>query len=72
MIRSLHEYQLDGSDSVNNPDLDTAYLQQIASSPYYRLQSWMRDLDGTSRWRDLEIEASGRVLNRVIGPLMAK
>lgn len=64
----LHEYQLDGSDSVYNRDLDTAYLQQIAASPYYRLQSWMRDLDGTSRWRDLEIEASGRVLNRMAWP----
>jgi hypothetical protein len=64
----IHEYQIDGSDSTNNLDLDTGYLGTIASSPYYRLQAWMRDLDGTSRWRDLRIQADGRLLLRVDRP----
>ncbi|GER87325.1 hypothetical protein KDW_14870 [Dictyobacter vulcani] len=52
----LHEYQMDGTDSTNNFSLDPTYFQHIASSPYYRFQAWMRDLDGTSLWRDLQIE----------------
>jgi hypothetical protein len=64
----VHEYQIDGSDSTNNLDLDTNYLSGIANSPYYRLQDWMRDLDGTSRWRDLRIQADGRALQNVARP----
>jgi hypothetical protein len=64
----VHEYQIDGSDSTNNRDLDTGYLSQLATSPYYRLQSWMRNLDGTSRWRDLTISSSGRVLQSTTWP----
>ena len=51
----VHEYQIDGTDSTNNFTLDTDYLHSIASSPYYRFQAWMRNLDGTSRWRDLNV-----------------
>lgn len=58
----VHEYQLDGSDSTNNFTLDPTYLQHISSSPYYGFQAWMRDLDGTSRWRDLQVWADGRSL----------
>lgn len=64
----IHEYQIDGSDSTNNLDLDTGYLSQVAASPYYRLQSWMRDLAGTSRWRDLEIQANGREIKHMAWP----
>src|SRR5437588_8756436 len=58
----VHEYQLDGTDSTNNFTLDSTYLNQIASSPYYRFQAWMRDLDGTSHWRDLLIWANHHLL----------
>lgn len=51
----VHEYQIDGTDSTNNFTLDTDYLHVFASSPYYRFQAWMRNLDGTSRWRDLAV-----------------
>jgi len=51
----IHEYQIDGTDSTNNFTLDTNYLHTFASSPYYRFQAWMRNLDGTSRWRDLHV-----------------
>ncbi len=64
----VHEYQIDGSDSTNNLDLDPDYLSQIAGSPYYRFQSWMRDLDGTSRWRDLRIQASGNLIQSATWP----
>lgn len=64
----VHEYQIDGSDSTNNLNLDTGYIAGIAGSPYYRLQAWMRDLDGTSRWRDLRIQADGRLLLQVEQP----
>src|SRR5579863_6144246 len=58
----IHEYQLDGSDSTNNFTLDSTYMHQIATSPYYRFQAWMRDLDGTSRWRNLQIWTNGNLL----------
>jgi nitrate reductase NapE component len=58
----VHEYQLDGTDSTNNLTLDPAYLDSIASSPYYRFQSWMRNLDGTSRWSDLRVYRNDHLL----------
>src|SRR5712692_6670143 len=58
----VHEYQLDGTDSTNNFTLDTTYLDSVASSPYYRFQAWMRDLDGTSRWQNLQVWADGHAL----------
>src|SRR6266446_299317 len=64
----VHEYQLDGTDSTNNLTLDPTYLHSISSSPYYRFQAWMRDLDGTSRWRDLEVEANGLTAGGIIWP----
>lgn len=51
----IHEYQIDGTDSTNNFTLDTNYFHNSASSPYYRFQAWMRNLDGTSRWRSLHV-----------------
>jgi hypothetical protein len=64
----VHAYQVDGSDSVYNRDLDISYFQQIADSPYYGFQAWMRDLDGTSRWRDLALSADGRMLTSITWP----
>ncbi|HEX8995141.1 MAG TPA: glycosyltransferase family 39 protein [Ktedonobacterales bacterium] len=57
----IHEFQLDGSDATNNFTLDPTYLDSIATTPYYRFYTWMRDLDGLSRWRDLCVsdEVSG-------------
>ncbi len=60
----VHEYQLDGSDSTNNFTLDPTYMHHIASSPYYRFQAWMRDLDGTSRWRDLQVWVDGHLVEK--------
>ncbi len=54
----VHEYQIDGTDSTNNFTLDSDYLHTIATSPYYRFQAWMRNLDGTSRWKSLDISSS--------------
>ncbi len=65
----VHEYQIDDSDSTNNQDLDTTYLSQISDSLYYRFQSWMRDLDGTSRWRGLRILANGRLVQQQVWPV---
>jgi hypothetical protein len=56
----VHEFQLDDTDFTNNLTLDVAYLDSIADTPYYRFQSWMRDLDGTSQWRDLRVQAGGQ------------
>ncbi len=64
----VHEYQIDGTDSTNNLTLDPTYLQSISSSPYYRFQSWMRDLDGTSRWHNLEVSANSRSLGGTAWP----
>jgi hypothetical protein len=58
----VHEYQLDGTDSTNNFTLDSAYLKSIVASPYYLFQSWMRNLDGTSRWSDLRVSSNGELL----------
>lgn len=64
----VHEYQLDGTDSTNNFTLDTGYLSRIAPSPYYRFQEWMRDLNGTSRWRDLRVVGDGRLDSAIAWP----
>jgi hypothetical protein len=64
----LHEYQIDDTDSTNNFTLDTAYLHTLAPSPYYRFQAWMRDLDGTSRWRDLRVWADGHLATVIVWP----
>lgn len=64
----VHEYQIDGTDSTNNLTLDPAYLHSISSSPYYRFQAWMRDLDGTSRWRDLAVWADSRTAGGIAWP----
>lgn len=64
----VHEYQLDGTDSTNNLTLNQTYLDGIASSPYYRFQAWMRDLDGTSRWSDLHIYGNNRLLTSIDWP----
>ncbi len=56
----IHEFQLDDTDFTNNFTLDAAYLDSIADTPYYRFQAWMRDLDGTSRWRDLRVQINGK------------
>ena len=64
----VHEYQIDGTDSTNNFTLDTTYLTRIAPSPYYRFQEWMRDLNGTSRWRDLRVVGDGRVARAMTWP----
>src|SRR5689334_18690678 len=64
----LHEYQIDGTDSTNNFTLDQFYLDRFASSLYYRFQAWMRDLDGTSRWRDLHIQDAHHMLQAISWP----
>lgn len=61
----VHEYQLDGTDSTNNFTLDTTYLHNISSSAYYRFQAWMRDLDETSRWRDVQIQANQHLFTQI-------
>src|SRR5579859_274136 len=64
----VHEYQIDGTDSTNNFTLDTQYLDRVASSPYYRFQAWMRDLDGTSAWRDLRVWVNGALISTSARP----
>jgi hypothetical protein len=64
----VHEYQIDGTDSTNNYTLDATYINSIAASPYYRFQAWMRDLDGTSRWRNGQVWANGREEQSVAWP----
>ena len=51
----VREYQIDGSDSTNNFNLDADYFAAIANSPYYRLQSLLRDEESYSQWRRLEV-----------------
>ena len=57
------EYQIDGSDSTNSLNLDTAYFSGLSFSLYYRFQSILRDEDSYSRWQDLEVwDPEGRPL----------
>ncbi|MBE3565452.1 MAG: glycosyltransferase family 39 protein [Thermogemmatispora sp.] len=65
---ALQEYQIDGSDSTNNFTLDLPYIHSISSSWYYRFQSWMRDLGGSSRWRNLQVWSGNRLLQAVAWP----
>ncbi|GCE04347.1 hypothetical protein KDAU_16760 [Dictyobacter aurantiacus] len=64
----VHEYQIDGTDSTNNFTLNQAYFEQLASSPYYRFQAWMRDFDGTSVWRDVQIAQAQRIIRTIARP----
>ncbi len=64
----VHEYQLDDTDSTNNYTLDPTYLNEVSTSPYYRFQAWMRDLDGTSRWRNLQVWGDGQAMGGVAFP----
>ncbi len=64
----IHEYQIDGSDSTNNKTLDTSYMHSIATSPYYQFQAWMRDLNGTSRWRNAQVWVNGREQQSISWP----
>ena len=64
----IHEYQIDGSDSTNNYTLNPTYIHSIATSPYYRFQAWMRDLEGTSRWRNAQLWANGQEQQNVQWP----
>jgi hypothetical protein len=50
---TTREIQIDGSDSLNNFDQDTAYFARLAASPYYQFQAWMRDMPSYSDWSDL-------------------
>src|SRR5947207_12953215 len=60
----IHEYQLDGTDTTTN----RAYLHRMASSTYYRFKAWMRDLNGTSHWRDLQVRADGQLRREIDWP----
>ncbi|MHB8600798.1 MAG: ArnT family glycosyltransferase [Ktedonobacteraceae bacterium] len=64
----IHEYQIDGTDSTNNYTLDPTYINSIATSPYYRFQAWMRDLEGTSRWRNAQVWVNGQEQQSVQWP----
>ncbi|MBX5448922.1 ArnT family glycosyltransferase [Thermogemmatispora sp.] len=67
----LHEYQIDGSDSTNNFTLDLPYIHSLSSSWYYRFQSWMRDLEGYSRWRNLQIWSGQHLIQTIRWPAPA-
>ncbi|MGH2515258.1 MAG: glycosyltransferase family 39 protein [Ktedonobacterales bacterium] len=58
------EFQIDGTDSINNFTTNPDYIISLADSPYFRFQSWMRDAGSYSSWRDLTARdaGSGRVL----------
>jgi hypothetical protein len=64
---ALREFQLDGSDSINNFSEDLNYIHSIENSPYYRFQAWMRDLATYSSWRSISVRAaaSGRLTGSV-------
>lgn len=70
------ELQIDGTDEINNFTTDRAYLDRIASTPYYRFQAWMRGDDSYSAWRDINVRAgaTGRVTpiaTRTVGGTLA-
>lgn len=64
---ALREFQLDGSDSINNFSEDLNYIHSIENSPYYRFQAWMRDPASYSSWRSISVRAaaSGRLTSSV-------
>lgn len=51
------EHLVDGSDSTNMFTFDRAYLRGLSNSPYYALQSWLREDWRYSRWVSLEVHA---------------
>ncbi len=65
---ALREFQLDGTDSINNFSQDASYIHSIENTPYYRFIAWMRDVGSYSSWRDLQVRSirSGRVVAGVM------
>jgi Dolichyl-phosphate-mannose-protein mannosyltransferase len=55
----LREFEVDGSDSINNGTYNAEYFATFANSPYYRFQAWLRDEGSYSNWRDLIIRDAG-------------
>lgn len=68
----LHEYQIDGTDSTNTATMDIPYLESISSWWYYRLNAWMRNLDGTSVWRDMTIRCPSIVPRSIPSPMFGE
>jgi hypothetical protein len=63
------EYQVDGSDTTNNFTLDAAAIAQQATSPYFRLQSLLRDEATYSLWYGLAVrDGAGRDLASGLAP----
>ena len=57
------EYQIDGSDSVERRTFDPEHFAALSTTPYYRLQAWLRDEGSYSRWQNLVVrdDAAGIV-----------
>jgi Dolichyl-phosphate-mannose-protein mannosyltransferase len=64
---ALREFQLDGTDNINNFSEDLNYIRSIENTPYYRFQAWMRDLATYSSRRAISIRSavSGRLTSSV-------
>jgi hypothetical protein len=44
------EYQIDGSDTTSTTDRDTRFIASLLNTPLYRLDAFLRDEPGYSRW----------------------
>ena len=49
------EYQVDGSDTTSTNDRDTRFIASLLATPLYRLDAFLRDESGYSRWEHLAI-----------------
>jgi len=54
------EHAIDGTDSTNMLTIDFPYLRDVAASPYFQLQAWLREDWRYSQWKHLEVrDAAG-------------
>jgi hypothetical protein len=60
----IHDWGIDGSESLTLNNLSPAYLQSISSNPYVAFDRWLRGEVGYDAWRNIRLidAASGRTL----------
>src|SRR5437763_9485463 len=52
---NVHEWGIDGSETLTLNNLDAAYLSAARTNPYIALGRWLRGADGYDAWRNVRV-----------------
>ncbi len=63
------EYQIDGTDLTFTLDRDVGVIEQIQTTPLYRIDAWLRDESSFSRWEQVRLldPTTGTTVSGVAG-----